>query len=403
MEKTAILNVHMLGEFSMSYGDVQISDKSSRAYKLWQLIAFIIYNRRRTVSKEEMIQLLGDSGRYANPSGALKTARMRARRMIEPIAQAVGQELLISKDGGYCWNPDIPIRLDTEEFEARCREAARSEDGEKASLYADALSLFQGEFLSRLSGEAWVDQISAYYSNFYLDTVEEAVPLMLSAGRAREAAVICRSAMKLSPYHEALCRLLMRSLADAGDYAGADDAYQSLRSLLSNELGVMPEEETQLLHQEISRHLSEASLSVDAIRDQLQEHSVPTGAILCDYATLKLLYQIEARSADRRGDAVHVGILNVESKRGGELSKRSLKTAMEALGRQIQSTLRIGDVAACCSASQYVVLLVQANYENGQMVCRRVAKAFARAYPRSPAEIRYSVIPLESPTPKNLS
>ena len=158
----------------------------------------------------------------------------------------------------------------------------------------------------------------------------------------------------------------------------------------------MPEDETQLVHQEITRHLGDSALSVDTIRDQLQEHAVPTGAILCDYATLKLLYQVEARSADRRGDAVHVGILNVESKRGGELSKRSLKTAMEGLGRQIQSTLRIGDVAACCSASQYVVLLVQANYENGQMVCQRVARAFSRAHPRSPAEIRFSVIPLES-------
>ena len=174
MEKTVVLNVRMLGEFSMSYGDVKISDKSSRAYKLWQLIAFIISNRHRTVSKDEMIRLLGDSGRYANPSGALKTARMRARRMIEPIAQAVGQELLLSREGGYIWNPDIPLCLDVEEFERQCQQAAEAEGAEQAALYADALALFQGEFLPRLSGEPWVDQISAYYNHFYLDTVEGA-------------------------------------------------------------------------------------------------------------------------------------------------------------------------------------------------------------------------------------
>ena len=396
MEKT-VLHVQMLGEFSLSYGDVRISDKSSRAYKLWQLIAYMIYHRRRTVSKEEMLQLLGDSGRYSNPSGALKTARMRARRMIEPISLAAGQELLISRDGGYAWNPEVPVALDTEAFEDLCQQASQAEGSEKTALFAQALRLFRGEFLSRLAGETWVDQISAFFNHRYLEAVEEAVPLMIEEGMCVDAAAICRTALKLSPYHEPLYRLLMHSLAGQGDYAAADEVFQSLRDLLSNELGVLPDEETRLVHQEIVRHLGEHTLPVDAIRDQLQEHAVPTGAILCDYPTLKLLYQVEARSADRRGDAVHVGILNVEGKRGAPLSDRSLKIAMEALGRQIQSTLRVGDVAACCSASQYLILLVQANYENGLMVCQRVARAFARAHPRSPAEVHCSVIPLESP------
>ena len=55
----------------------------------------------------------------------------------------------------------------------------------------------------------------------------------------------------------------------------------------------------------------------------------------------------------------------------------------------------MGDVASCCSASQYILLLVQANFENSEMVCRRVVTGFAREHPRSPARIQSNVLPLE--------
>jgi hypothetical protein len=43
-------------------------------------------------------------------------------------------------------------------------------------------------------------------------------------------------------------------------------------------------------------------------------------------------------------------------------------------------------------------MLPQANYENSCLVCQRIIKAFFRQYPHSPADIQFSVRPLE-PTP----
>jgi hypothetical protein len=48
-----------------------------------------------------------------------------------------------------------------------------------------------------------------------------------------------------------------------------------------------------------------------------------------------------------------------------------------------------------CSASQYILMLPQANYENSCKVCERVIKTFTRQYPHSPARLRYAVQPLE--------
>jgi len=61
----------------------------------------------------------------------------------------------------------------------------------------------------------------------------------------------------------------------------------------------------------------------------------------------------------------------------------------------VLNNLRQGDVVTRCSISQMILMLPQANYENSCAVCQRIIKAFQRQYPHSPAEIHYSVQPLE--------
>ena len=82
-------------------------------------------------------------------------------------------------------------------------------------------------------------------------------------------------------------------------------------------------------------------------------------------------------------------------KDGEELARRSLDRAMENLQIQIQRSLRKSDMMSRCSASQFVVMLLQANYENSRMVCDRIVRAFTRTYPHSPAKIHVAVMPVE--------
>lgn len=80
---------------------------------------------------------------------------------------------------------------------------------------------------------------------------------------------------------------------------------------------------------------------------------------------------------------------------GKELSRRSLSTAVDNLQQLICDNLRQGDVVTRCSASQLIIMLPQANYENSCLVCQRLLRAFGRQYPHSPVSIHYSVQPLE--------
>lgn len=52
------LQIRMLGEFSISLGKQEINDSDNRSRKVWLLMAYMIYCRNRSVSQDELADLL---------------------------------------------------------------------------------------------------------------------------------------------------------------------------------------------------------------------------------------------------------------------------------------------------------------------------------------------------------
>lgn len=392
METNAIV-VQMLGGFSVSCCGVTAGGRTNRSRKVKNLLAFLTYYHKRMIPVEELVSILGGEDKNAAPVAAFRTMLYRVRQAVEPLQAIIDKPLIITQNGMCGWNPAVPIELDTEQFEAMCR--ANVPNGPKGvECHRQTLALYQGDFLRGLAAEQWMEPLAEYYHNLYLTEVAAAAPVLIEGGFASSAEAYCREALRQAPYHEVLCRWLMRARAAQDDRKGAEAAYEALSAQLYEDLGVMPEEETQRVYWSIMRN-EEKTLTPESIRAQLRECRLGSGAFICDYSLFKLFYQAEARAAGRRGDAIHIGILSVLASGKKALSERGLERAMDHLRVQIQKNLRTGDIAACCSPTQYILMLVQANYENSKQVCDRVVQAFFRAHPHSPASLRSVVFPLE--------
>lgn len=392
------IQVKMLGEFSLSCGGVTLNEQSNQSRKTRILLAYLLHNQNRMTPISELTAILS-GGRGENPSVAsLRTALYRVRRVLEPLAEQAGVPLIVTSSGMYGWNPEAPAELDTEAFEKRCREGV-PEGADPAGYRRETLALYGGNFLSSLSGEAWVEPLAEYYRGLYLAAVKEAAPVLIQNGMAREAVRCCRKAIQAAPYHEALYGWEMCAHAALGDGESAKAAYETLRTLLYEDLGVLPGEEIQRIYQETLLNSQGNMLTLESIQTELQEDAPPSGALVCDYPSFRLFYQAEARAASRRGDAIHIGLLSVLGLDGKPLKGRSLLVTMDRLRTEIEHSLRTGDIAACCSASQYILMLVQANYENSKLVCSRIEKAFFRTHPRAAVRIQSTVFPLE-PLPR---
>lgn len=392
-----ILEVSMFQEFSLRLGGTSVNDSSSRAKKIWLLLAYLIYNRTRPVPLTEMADLLWTEEEMgSNPLNALKTMLHRVRAVLEPLTDGGRICFILRQDAAYAWNPEIPVRLDAENFEHLCLMAGQSTDPEeKIALCLQALALCPGGFLPKLSSERWVVPLAARYYDLYSDTLLELLPLLENRNRWEECARLCRTAVDRDPYAEEFYLHWMRALLRLDRRQEVVAIYESASDLFLRNFGIMPSDALRALYREARRATNEHTVTIGTVLDQLREPPDGGGALVCEYDVFKNIYHSLARSVLRSGDTVHLALLSLRSQKGPQLSRRSLDRAMENLRELLRKSLRRGDVAARCSVSQFVLLLPQANYENSHMVCDRLTRSFARQYPHSPAELHVSIHPLE--------
>lgn len=390
------LQVQMLGQFTLRYGDRTISDSDDRSRRVWSLLAYMIYNHGRSFAQEELIHLYWSNGeKSADPGNALKSIFHRIRTALDKLQPGFGRLLIRRKAGRYFWNNVIPLSLDIEDFEAHFHAAeAAGDDDVRLSEYQAALALYAGDPLPRMTDEIWTIPIVAYYHSLYTRAAAGAIELLEKQERTAEAVALCHQAIHIEPYQEDLYEHLMRGLLRTGDMKGTMSVYEEMSELLFAHFGVMPSETLRTLYRQATRTVNDRTLTMDEVCSQLAEPAPHGGAMVCEYDFFKILYRAEARSIARNGHSANICLLSVSSKDGEMLARRSLDPAMNNLQVLVQNNLRRGDVIARCSISQYIILLPQANYENSRMVADRLVSAFYRRYPHSPARLRYTVQPL---------
>lgn len=390
------LQVQMLGQFTLRYGDRTISDSDDRSRRVWSLLAYMLYNHGRSFAQEELIHLYwSNNEKSADPGNALKSIFHRIRTALDKLQPGLGRLLIRRKAGRYFWNNVMPLSLDIEDFEAHFHAAeAAGDDDVRLAEYQAALALYAGDPLPRMTDEIWTIPIVAYYHSLYTRAAAGAIELLEKQERTAEAVALCRRAIHIEPYQEDLYEHLMRGLLRTGDMKGAMSVYEEMSELLLAHFGVMPSETLRTLYRQATRTVNDRTLTMDEVCSQLAEPAPHGGAMVCEYDFFKILYRAEARSIARNGHSANICLLSVSGKDGEMLARRSLDPAMNNLQVLVQNNLRRGDVIARCSISQYIILLPQANYENSRMVADRLVSAFYRRYPHSPARLRYTVQPL---------
>lgn len=390
------LQVQMLGQFTLRYGDRTISDSDDRSRRVWSLLAYMLYNHGRSFAQEELIRLYwSNSAKSADPGNALKSIFHRIRTALDKLQPGLGRLLIRRKAGRYFWNNAMPLSLDIEDFEAHFHAAeAAVDDDVRLAEYQAALALYAGDPLPRMTDEIWTIPIVVYYHSLYTRAAAGAIELLEKQEHTAEAVALCRRAIHIEPYQEDLYEHLMRGLLRTGDMKGAMSVYEEMSEQLFAHFGVMPSETLRTLYRQATRTVNDRTLTMDEVCSQLAEPAPHGGAMVCEYDFFKILYRAEARSIARNGHSANICLLSVSGKDGEMLARRSLDPAMNNLQVLVQNNLRRGDVIARCSISQYIILLPQANYENSRMVADRLVSAFYRRYPHSPARLRYTVQPL---------
>ncbi|MFE9437924.1 BTAD domain-containing putative transcriptional regulator [Streptomyces sp. NPDC006602] len=215
--------------------------------RLRALLTVLALRADRTVPAGLLVEeVWGDADPPADATGALQALVGRLRR-------ALGADAIASVNGGYRLTA-APDDIDLHRFERLAGEGTRAlADGDPAKaavVLDDALALWRGPALADLPDRT---AEAARRDTRRLDVLRARHTAALALGHAEQSLPELTALCDTHPLDEPLQALRLRALRDAGRTAEALAAYEDVRRLLAERLGVDPGPELRALYEELLR------------------------------------------------------------------------------------------------------------------------------------------------------
>jgi predicted ATPase/DNA-binding SARP family transcriptional activator/class 3 adenylate cyclase len=248
------MEFRLLGPFEVA-ADGRVLDIGSPKQRT--ILAMLVLNLNRVVALDALVEELWGGLAPASAVPTIQSLVSRLRRTLSPSDDSTKKVALRSREPGYVLEAD-PGLVDAHRFEglvARAREAlARSEPEPAAADLAEALGLWRGPALAGLADRDFARLEATRLDEARLAAIEELTDAELALGRPGEALTLLESHVAAHPLRERAWGQLMLALYRLGRQAEALRAYQHVRRLLVEELGVEPTPwlrglEDQVLHQ----------------------------------------------------------------------------------------------------------------------------------------------------------
>lgn len=243
------MSVHILGPVQVRRG-AEVFTPKPRLARIF--LAALTLRANRPVSS----QVVSDALWGGRPP---KSATSNLRSYLAGVRQLLPAESGVSITlgaGGYCLRaPDEAVdvlQFSTLAAEGRALLAAGN-SAEASSRLSRGLALWRGP---ALAGETAPDCLQGELHALEvrrLDAIEDNIAARLALAEHRELIVELTVLVGERPLRERLTAQLMLALYRSGRQVEALQAYQSLRSRLDDELGVLPSTEIRQLHRQILR------------------------------------------------------------------------------------------------------------------------------------------------------
>lgn len=211
-----------------------------------RILCFIASRQNHRATKDAIIETFWPDTRLEDIDKNFWPTISYIRRALNSN-QEVKKNFIRYRESAYYFNPEFNYLLDTAEFErliALARERRREGDWEAFIAAArQGVELYRGEFLEE-NYDNWVEEPRAYYQSLYFATLKDLADHHHRAEEYERSISYCKMILNRDAYREDVHRQLIDSYARTGNRAAVREQYESLKTLLREELGVDPLPET---------------------------------------------------------------------------------------------------------------------------------------------------------------
>lgn len=248
-----MLRFNVLGSLEIFWQSERIA--APRGPKVRQLLLLLILQPGSVVSHGSMVDELWGK---EPPKTALSTVRTHVYHLRQILRQEIGDcvahDLVGTWSTGYVLRA-APEQVDAQSFQwlARQGEAAlgRGQFAEGSDLLKQALEFWRGDPLLDVAKGSILTQHVQHLEELYIRVLQLRIGADMQLGLHSHIAAELKSLVLRHPLNEWLHGQLITALQRSGRRGEALRSYQSLRTILREELGLDPSPELQRLHQNI--------------------------------------------------------------------------------------------------------------------------------------------------------
>jgi SARP family transcriptional regulator, regulator of embCAB operon len=242
-----LLNARLLGPMLVTLNGRRVDTTSSRRTRY--LLAYLLLHRRSAVPRDVLMETFWPDSRPEAARNSLHVALTGVRRV---LGRAWPGEVLVRRHGSYQLVPELPIRVDVDEFERFCGDGRRADrlgaDELALAAYAAADRLYGGDLLAEDPYADWASWSRESLRLDLLDVQRRLAELHADAGDHPAAVLVARRALEIDPCNEPLHRQLMRSYRETDQLHRALTQFHRCAEALWREHRVQPSADTLQLH-----------------------------------------------------------------------------------------------------------------------------------------------------------
>ncbi|MFC6647975.1 response regulator [Paenibacillus rhizoplanae] len=207
-----------------------------RTSKAQEVFALLLHNRGQWVLKDTIVDLVWPDFKPEKAVANLHTTVYHIRKLLK----AWDMEVLVEFSQERYRLTKEQVLLDVEEFELGYA-GTPVESEEEWLRRENILKLYRGDYLQEHHYD-WAEIRRKELQVRYIRMALHSAEYELSSGRPRLALERLLDLQAADPYSDQLCRLILRSYADLGDFIGFRTHYDKYKELLENELGIRPDQ-----------------------------------------------------------------------------------------------------------------------------------------------------------------
>lgn len=133
-------------------------------------------------------------------------------------------------------------------------------------------------------------------------------------------------------------------------------------------------------------------VDINNVRDLIEgKMDTSKGAFQVAYDEFQKIYDFVSRCVARKQQKVQTVLLTLQVTEKKEIAAEEVERAMMLLQEAVKESLRAVDVGTGYSSRQYMLILMDADKENGTMVVERVVSKFYQLYGQKGIELTYDI------------